>query len=201
MLYGDLTTYATITQPVITQPSLNVGELSQNSPQLHLFLLSTSLIFFPIFLPHCSPLLLPATLLPFIVLHHKDVSNNIACQVSQSSFTTASANPQPTCRKSTDRNGQPSHTLVRSTATRLQWISTVNPDRNVVRAAQTSSYQMIEGHSLDPGLSGSLWIDTPALRYYGDSSEIWAKLTRMPCSQRRYSPLNVGKLQIIKNCK
>jgi len=171
-----------------------------NSPQLNLFLLSTSLIFFPIFLPHCSPLLLPATLLPCIVLHPKDVST-IARQVRQSSCTAASANPQPTCRRSTFRNGPPSHTLARFTATRLQWISTVNPDRNVVRAAQTSSYQMIEGHSLDPGLSGSLWIDTPALRYYGDSSEIWARSTRMPCSQRRYSPLNVGKLQIIKNCK
>jgi len=60
---------------------------------------------------------------------------------------------------------------------------------------------MIEGHSLDPRHSGSLWIDMSALRYYGDSLEIWAKSIQMPYSQRRYSPLNVGKLKSFKNCR
>jgi hypothetical protein len=57
------------------------GEMSPDSSQLHLFLLSTSHIFFPVSLPHCSSLLLPATSLPFIAIHPKDISTK-ARQVS-----------------------------------------------------------------------------------------------------------------------
>jgi hypothetical protein len=67
ILYDDLTTYATITQLAMSQPSLNIG--SQDPPELHLFLLHTSLIFSPVSHPHRSSLLLPASSCSYPYLH------------------------------------------------------------------------------------------------------------------------------------